>query len=166
MHDVREGTIGTTCKLKLTELVLVVSLGNSVVGLERSEVVNVEANGLSISLLSDTLTSLLTLALRLLESLLVDGKSELLGHEHSQVDGESVGVVEAPNVGSRELLDSRSVGRLDVGLEELLSAVEGARERLLLLIEDLLEVVVLAGDFGEEGTLERQPDVSLAQQRW
>lgn len=121
---------------------------------------NVETNGLAISLRSSTLASLLTLVLRLLESLLVDGESELLGHEHGQVDGESVGVVEAPDVGSCELLGSRSVGGLDVGLEELLSAVEGARERLLLLVEDLLEVVVLAGDFGEKGTLWMRGEVS------
>jgi hypothetical protein len=138
---------------KPTKLVLVISLRDGIVGLEGSEVVNIETNGLTISLLSSTLASLLTLVLRLLERLLVDGESELLGHEHGQVDGESVGVVEAPDIGSRELLGSRSVGSLDVGLEELLSAVEGARERLLLLVEDLLEVVVLASDLGEEGTL-------------
>lgn len=114
---------------------------------------HVEPNRLPSALLSDSLARLLALRLSLLKVVLVDAQSELFGHEHRQVDGEAVGVVQAPDVGSCELGGTRSLGGLDVRLEEPLSAIERARERLLLLVEDLLEIFELAVDFGEEVSL-------------
>lgn len=144
----------------LTKLVTVIRLGNGVVGLESSNVVNVEPDRLSHPLLPDTLARLLALSLRLLKVGLVDLESRLLCHQHGEVDGETIGVVQSPDVDTSELLGARGLGSSDVGVEELLSSVERAGERLLLFVEDLLQVGELASDFGEEVTLETVRRVS------
>lgn len=79
-------------------------------------------------LLSDSSADLLGLLARLLESGLVDVKSDLSSHELGEIDGESVGVVESPDILSRERLGSGVDGGLGVEGEELLSSVEGSRK--------------------------------------
>lgn len=131
----------------------VISLGNSVVGLESSDIVNVEPDRLSRPLLPHTLARLLALSLCLLKVGLVDLESRLLSHQHGEVDRETIGVVQSPDVDTSELLGTRGLGGGDIGVEQLLSSVERAGERLLLLVENLLQVGELASDFGEEVTL-------------
>ena len=82
----------------LTELGGVVSLGNSVVGLESSEVVNIELDALASSSLATGLTGLETFQTSLLEALLVDFQAALLSHDLGQIDWETVGVVKSPDI--------------------------------------------------------------------
>jgi hypothetical protein len=95
-------------------------------------------------------------SLCLLELGLIDTQSQLLRHETGKIDRETKGVVQPPDVLAVELFDT-SLGSAGGELvEELLAAVEGARERLFFLVQDLLDVVVLFGDLGEDISLQRK----------
>ncbi len=118
----------------LTELERVVSLGGVCVLLQCSDIVHVERNRLSRTLLHTPLARLLRRCLSGFEFSLVHAQAELLRHETGEVDGEAVRVVQSPDVLAVELLLPGLERLLRVLLEELLAAVERARERLFLLV--------------------------------
>lgn len=82
----------------LTILERVISLGDSVVGLESGKVVNVKLDADSSGGLTTGLTGLQTLQSSLLKVRLVNLQASLLGHDLGEVDGETVSVVQSPNV--------------------------------------------------------------------
>lgn len=139
-----------------TVLGVVVGLGDRVVLFKSGQVVDIELHNVSGLLLGGTLASLLGVSLCLLELGLIDTQSQLLRHETGKIDRETKGVVQPPDVLAVELFDT-SLGSAGGELvEELLAAVEGARERLFFLVQDLLDVVVLFGDLGEDISLQRK----------
>ena len=99
--------------------------------------------------------------MRGLELGLVDSESQLFRHQSGEIDGETIGIVESPDVLAVELLLASLESLLRVLLEKLLATIKCTRERLFLLVKDLLDLRVLLCDLGEDGTLgERCQDTS------
>lgn len=140
-------------KRVLTKLVQIVRLGDVLVLLQRGNIVHVKLDHESLCLLTNPLGHLLTLRLRLLKLSLINREPQLFGHQEGQIDREAISVVESPNVGPVQSLGAGFKRSGSVRLEELLSTVEGAGKGLFLLVENLLELGVLARDLGEEATL-------------
>ena len=90
-----------------------------------------------------------------LELSLVDAEPELFRHQTSQIDRETVRVVESPDVLSVELLLPGLECLLRVLLEQLLTTIKRTGEGFLLLIEDLLDIRVLLCDLRENRTLRK-----------
>jgi hypothetical protein len=83
---------------KLTELSRVVRLGNVRVLLKSSDVMNVKLEDILGVFFLRSLAGLLGCGLSLFKLLLIDIKTELLGHDASQVDGETIGIIQTPDV--------------------------------------------------------------------
>ena len=94
--------------------------------------------------------------MRGLELGLVDSKPQLFRHESGEIDGETIGIVESPDVLAIELLLASFESFLCVLLEKLLATIECTRERLFLFVENLLDLRVLLRDLGEDGALDRK----------
>lgn len=137
----------------LTELERVVRLRNSVVPFQRGDIVNIQCDNFTRTLLHARFTRLFRVRLRCLEFGLVDAQPELFRHQTREVDRESIRVVQPPYVLARELFLAGLQRLLRVLLEQLLSTIECARERLLFLVKNLLDLCILLRDLREDVTL-------------
>lgn len=137
----------------LTELEAVVCFGHADIGFERSDIVYVQSNSLPIPLLACAFAGFFAGTLRFLKVGLVDGETELLRHQHRQIDRETVGVVESPHIGSSELSLAGGLCCCYISLEELLSTIKRPGERFLLFIQNLLKICKLALNLREEVAL-------------
>lgn len=136
----------------LTELGRIIRLGDRVVLLQHGKIVHIQLDRLLALGLAAGFTSLPTVQLGLFKGLLVDRQAPLLGHDSGQVAGETKGIVQPPDVETVQRLGSSLGGLGSVSVEQSFSTIESPGERLFLLVQDLLEVGVLAVEFGEKGS--------------
>jgi hypothetical protein len=127
---------------------VVVRLGDLRLVLKGTKVVDVELDDDTSSLLV-TLASLTCLLLCLLDLLVVDVQPTLFSHEFCEIDGETVGVVQAPDVVSRQVVGALGLGLLCVLLEDDLTTIQRLGECLLFLVQNLHDVVLLLLDLRE-----------------
>jgi hypothetical protein len=80
--------------------------------------------------------------------------SVLLSHQAGQIDGESISIIQAPDIGTREMGGLGVESLLEISIKQLLTTVQGARESLLLFVQDLLDIINTSTDLGEEITLD------------
>lgn len=110
--------------MRHTKLGLVISLGDSGVLLERSDVVDVQLHRVFVSFLQ-CLTSLLRVCLSQLKFFLIDRQSQLLSHETGKIHWEAVGIVQAPHVLARKSSFASLLSLRDILVEELLATIKG-----------------------------------------
>lgn len=137
----------------LTILRVIVCAWNVWVLLKRADIVNVQLDDLSVRLFGEAFGSLLARGLCLFDFFLVDPEALLLSHDLREIHREAIRVVQPPHVSPAEFSLVACLCLPSVGLEELLSSVQGTGEGLFLFVEDSLELIGSVGDFGEEGTL-------------
>lgn len=85
---------------------------------------NIELNDIFGVLFLRSFARLLRLGLGLFELLFVDGKTKLLSHQASQVDGKAVSVIQSPYVLAVEFCRAALACSSCVLVEKLLAAVE------------------------------------------
>jgi hypothetical protein len=88
--------------ITLTELGRILRLGDALISIELTQVVDIQLNAHPSVLLPEPFARLLGVLARLLQPSLVDTQPDLLRHELRKVDGEAVGVIELPDVLARE----------------------------------------------------------------
>lgn len=131
----------------------IVSLRHVLILFQRRNVVHVQLDSVLVTGLLIRLARLLGMRLGFFKFLFIDTETELLRHEPGQVDRETVGVVETPDIRTSEYLRTRFLCTSRIPFKELLTAIQCAGERLFFLIENLLDILRLLVKFGEEVAL-------------
>lgn len=132
------------------ELGRIIGLGDRVVLFQDGEIVHVQLDRLLALGLAPSLARLVTVLLGLFKGLLVDGETPFLGHQPGQIAGEPKGVVQSPDIDTVQGLGPSLGGLGSVRVEEGLSSVQRPGEGFFLLVQDLLQVGVLAVELGEK----------------
>lgn len=115
---------GGSCDARHTKLSLIISLRDSGVLFEGSDVVDIQLHSVLVRFLQ-CLASLLRMCLGQLEFLLINRESQLFRHETGKIYWEAVGVVQAPHVLARKTGLSPLLGLRNILVEKLLATIEG-----------------------------------------
>ncbi|KAG9796344.1 alanyl-tRNA synthetase, partial [Aureobasidium melanogenum] len=84
-----------------------------------------------------------------LELVVIDGKASFFGHKSCQINRESKGVVQSPDISTVQLLETLGLAFLSIDLELPLSPIQRLRKGKLFFVEDLLDLFFLCHDFLE-----------------
>ncbi len=149
-------THGLALALPLTEFRTVIGFWDLVILLQRAQIVHVQLDSLLALGLAARLGHFVALLFGLFKRRLVDNEAAFLGHDPGEVAREAKGVIQSPDIEAVERLGRVGECLLRILVKEGLAAVKRARKRLFLLVQDLLEILDLAVELGEELALRRE----------